>query len=228
MAGTFKSKGFHLVLRDLPRHGIAVAAIEYRFSRVAKYPAQLEDCRAAVKWLQENGSRYGVDASRMGASGESAGALLAANLGLIDGPPAIRAVCALYPPTDLVSLGRMYVRPDKIGTIEKLIGGDLEEKIAVARDASPVNHVSSRAAPFLIMHGGFDGIVPVEESETLHEKLLKAGVDSQFIVFPFRHHWFNLSDKDVARVAAFFHKHLDHPSAPQQSARRPSNPMNCR
>src|SRR5262249_13672031 len=76
----FGSKGFHVNLRRLTDYGIALAAIDYRLSGTAKYPAQLEDCEVAVEWLRANGGRYGIDPREIGASGESAGGHLAALL----------------------------------------------------------------------------------------------------------------------------------------------------
>ena len=79
------SKGYHVIVRRLTQHGIAVASIEYRLSGTAKYPAQIEDCRTALEWLKQNGSRYEIDPQRIGVSGESAGGHLAALLATEEG-----------------------------------------------------------------------------------------------------------------------------------------------
>lgn len=204
----FGSKGFHVNVRDLTQSGIAVASIQYRLSGTAPYPAQLEDCRAAVQWLRTNGPRFGLDPQRIGASGESAGGHLAALLGTVEGAPRIRAVCALYPPTDLVTLGRKYASPDKLSSIDKLLGGPIEEKLAVARDASPINHVSAASPPFLMIHGARDKLVPLEQSQKLQRKLAQAHVKARLIVVPDKGHWFALDEKQVAVVASFFQSHF--------------------
>ncbi len=204
----FGSKGFHVNVRDLTGSGIAVAAIQYRLSGTAPYPAQLEDCRAAAQWLRTNGLQYGIDPQRIGVSGESAGGHLAALLGTIEGAPRIRAVCALYPPTDLVTLGRKYASPEKLSNIDKLLGGPIESKLALAAEGSPVNHVSPASPPFLLIHGAQDTLVPLEQSEKLQRKLTRAGVESRLIVVPGKGHWFVLDEQQVGEVAKFFQSHF--------------------
>lgn len=208
--GSWKTgfKGYHVNVRSLTDSGIAVAAIEYRLSGVAKYPAQLEDCKSATQWLRENGARYGIDPQRIGASGESAGGHLAALLGTVEGKAKIRAVMALYPPTDLVSLGRMYEEPGKSSDIDRLLGGPVEEKLPLAREASPVNHVTPSSPPFLIIHGADDKLVPVAQSQKLLHALRAAGVDAQLIVVPDKGHWFLLDKAQQAEAATFFRKNF--------------------
>ncbi|MBC8125958.1 MAG: alpha/beta hydrolase [Gloeobacteraceae cyanobacterium ES-bin-144] len=204
----FGSKGFHVALRDLTRSGIAVASIEYRMSSTAVYPAQLDDCRSAVQWLRSNGSRFGIDPQRIGVSGESAGGHLAALVGNVEGAPRIRAVCALYPPTNLVTLGRFYAKPSRLSNIDKLLGGPIEQKLALAAEASPVNNVSASSPPFLIIHGAQDKLVPLEQSQMLQRKLADAHVEAQLIVVPGKGHWFSLDEKQIAKVSSFFQAHF--------------------
>ncbi len=204
----FGSKGYHVNVRDLTRSGIAVASIQYRLSGTAVYPAQLDDCRTAVTWLRANGSRYGLDPQRIGVSGESAGGHLAALLGTVEGASSIRAVCALCPPTDLVPLARQYARPGKLGSIEKLMGGPIEQELALAAAASPVNRVTSSSPPFLLIHGADDGLVPLEQSQALQRKLRRANVEARLIVLPETGHWFRLDEGQVAEVARFFQIHF--------------------
>lgn len=206
----FGSKGYHVNVRDLTRSGIAVAAIQYRMSDTAVYPAQLDDCRTAVQWLRANGIRYGLDPQRLGVSGESAGGHLAALLGAVEEFPSVRAVCALCPPTDLVSLARKYARPGKLGSIEKLLGGPIEQKLALAADASPINQVNRSSPPFLIIHGATDDLVPLAQSQELQRKLKNAKVESRLIVVPDTGHWFRLNEDQLAEVASFFQTHLAH------------------
>ena len=205
----FGSKGYHVIMRDLTSAGIAVASIQYRMSNCAVYPAQLEDCRAAAQWLRDNGARYGIDASRMGASGESSGGQLAAVLAATEGKSRIQAVCTLYPVTDLIELGRLYEkRSVGLNLIEKLLGGSVEKKIELAADASPVYHISSSLPPFLIIHGERDKIIPVEHSEWFFRTLEDARVEAQLIVVPDKGHWFRLNNEQFAEVSRFFQVHL--------------------
>ncbi len=204
----FGSKGFHVTLRNLTRSGIAVASIEYRMSSTAVYPAQLDDCRSAVGWLRANGSRFGIDPQRIGVSGESAGGHLAALVGNGEGAPRIRAVCALYPPTNLVTLGRIFAKPDRLSSIEKLLGGPIEQKLALAAEASPVNNVSPSSPPFLIIHGAKDKLVPLEQSQELQRKLARTNIEARLIVVPDKGHWFYLDARQMSDVASFFHSHF--------------------
>jgi acetyl esterase/lipase len=204
----FGWKDVHVVLRDLTRHGIAVASIEYRFSREAAFPAQLEDARTAVKWLQRHGAKYGVDGKRIGVSGESAGAHLAALLGVIDGPPDIRAVCALSPPSNLVTLYETHAWTGN-QTIANLLHARLPAHNDLAAEASPTFNVRRGASPFLILHGRLDPLVPVQQSEELNDVLKEHGVESTLKVFPDKAHWFSINQKEIAEVAKFFHRHLD-------------------
>jgi acetyl esterase/lipase len=204
----FGWKDIHVVLRDLSRHGLAVASIQYRFSKEAPFPAQLHDARAAVAWLQQNGSRYGVDGTRIGVSGESAGAHIASLLGVLDGPPDVRAVCALSPPADLVALYEKHAWTGN-QTIANLIRARLPEHNDMAREASPTFLVRDGAAPFLILHGKLDPIVPVQQSEELHAALRKHGVECTLKILPHKAHWFSINQAQVAEVAEFFRRHLD-------------------
>lgn len=205
----FGSKGYHVIMRDLTSAGIAVASIQYRMSNRAVYPAQLEDCRAAAQWLRDNGARYGIDASRMGASGESSGGQLAALLAATEGKSRIQGVCTLYPVTDLIELGSLYEQRS-VGRklIEKLLGGSMEKKIDLAAEASPVYHISRSLPPFLIIHGQRDRIIPVEHSEWFFRTLEEAGVEAQLIVVPDKGHWFRLNNEQFAEVSRFFQVHL--------------------
>lgn len=202
------SKGYHVNVRDLTDYGIAVAAIDYRLSQTATYPAQLEDCQAALRWLQQNGGAYGIDPQRIGVSGESAGGHLAALLGTTEGAREIRAVCALYPPTDLVRLGRRDAKPGQLSSIEKLLGGPIEQKLALAAEASPVNHVQPASPPFLLIHGDRDQTVPLEQSRELQRRLVRAHVESRLIILHGKEHWFLLDRSQVAEVARFFRVHF--------------------
>ncbi len=204
----FGSKGYHVNVRDLTSAGIAVASIQYRMSRHAVYPAQLEDCRAAVKWLHENGANYGIDPSRMGASGESSGGQLAALLAATEGKSRIRAVCALYPATDLIALGSHYAKPGRLNCIEKLLGGPIQQKLALAAEASPIDRISPALPPFLIIHGEGDRAIPVEQSERFFQALQDAGVPSQLIEVRDKRHWFRLDNEQFAEVSRFFQKFL--------------------
>jgi len=123
--------------------------VQYRLSGTAKYPAAIDDCRDALHWLEQNGTRYGLDTRHIFLSGDRQGHL-AAYLALEAGRPEIKAVCLLYPATDLTGFANQDA---KHGYLPDFLGGSVNDKRAEAIAGSPVNHVKRNAPPFLIFHG---------------------------------------------------------------------------
>ena len=200
----FGKRGFHVNLRDLPKSGVALACIDYRLSGEAKFPAQLEDVQAALGWLRTHGTAYGLDVQRIGLSGESAGGHLAALAGLIEGRARVRAVCALYAPTDIAKIADQYAWSTEPSAMERLLGGPIEKKRALATQASPVRYVNASSPPFLLIHGDGDELVPLEHSRDLHRRLRAAGVASRLLVVAGKPHWFLLDENQRGAVARFF------------------------
>jgi acetyl esterase/lipase len=173
----------------LVQDGYAVASIDYRLSRTAPFPAQIEDCKAAVRWLRANAAKYNLDADRIGVWGMSAGGHLAALLGTSGGVPElegsgdnmqyssrVQAVCDVAGPADLSAMTNLG--PKRMFAIEALLGGPPETDKAKAIAASPIHYVSKDDPPFLIVHGEADRVVPVEQSHRFYEELRKAGVNA--------------------------------------------------
>lgn len=204
----------------MAKEGFAVASINYRLSQHAVWPAQIHDCKAAIRWLRANARQYGYDASRIGVGGSSAGGHLVAMLGTSGDVAAlegaigghagvssrVQAVYDLFGPAEMVSLGMGRAS----GAVSRLLGGAVEDVEATAVQASPVTFVSRDDAPFLIAHGGVDRLVPVQQSRDLHARLVKAGVPSTLRVFKQAGHGgpaFN-APEHRAEVFAFFRTHL--------------------
>ena len=172
----------------LTTKGYAVASINYRLSQHAVFPAQIEDCKAAIRWLRANAAKYHIDADHIGVWGSSAGGHLVAMLGTtgnvkemegtggnLDQSSRVQCVVDWFGPTDMTTMGK---QADKPGTpVAKLIGGPVQENQEKARKASPLTYVGKDSAPFLIMHGDQDNTVPLNQSEVLAEALKKAGVE---------------------------------------------------
>jgi acetyl esterase/lipase len=171
----------------LTAKGYAVASINYRLSQHAVFPAQIEDCKAAIRWLRANAAKYHLDPERIGVWGASAGGHLVALLGTtgdmkdfdvggnLDQSSRVQAVVDWFGPTDFPTIGQ-HVNA-AVGPVAQLLGGPISENLEKARKASPITYVSKSAAPFLIMHGDGDKTVPLPQSERLAEALKKAGAE---------------------------------------------------
>jgi acetyl esterase/lipase len=178
----------HPALR-LRERGYAVATIDYRLVPTGFFPAQIHDCKAALRWLRANAGSYGLDRERVGVWGASAGAHLAALVGLTAGNPQledlsqgngsessrVRAVVDWFGPTDY----RLADAEQQL-TASILLGCPVSLCPDKAALASPVSHVDGGDPPFLIQHGTSDRTVPIVHSEVLHGTLLAAGASSQF------------------------------------------------
>jgi acetyl esterase/lipase len=180
----------------LATEGYAVASINYRLSWLARWPAQIDDVRAAVRWIRVNAAKHGLDPERIAVAGGSAGGHLAALAGT-EPPPAgekvpsrVRAVIDLYGPTDLLTMPGNTPGAGRTDTDlarsngARMLGGPVRERPELARAASALHHVSSDDPPFLILHGDRDPQVPLEQSQRLHEALRAAGVSSELVVLP--------------------------------------------
>ena len=191
------------ITRLLPyaRRGYVCASIEYRLSHEATFPAQIEDCKCAVRFLRAQAAELHLDPERIGAWGASAGGHLVALLGTapdhpdLEGsggwaeyPSRVQAVCDWFGPTDFTTV-MTQAAAEKIVSVIKwntpadpysgLIGVELGKDKAKAEAVSPVHYASKDDAPFLIMHGDQDMTVPFNQSELLYEALKKAGVLSE-------------------------------------------------
>lgn len=175
----------------------ACVSINYRLTVGAIWPAQIYDCKAAIRWVRANAAKYGLDANRIGVIGNSAGGHLAALLGTTGdveklegdvGPyrgvsSRVQCVVDKFGPVDLVALGDYAAQktPDPANTsVDQLIGGPVQQNKERAGEASPITYVSKTAPPFLIIHGGRDPLVPIEQSARLNKALNDAGARSLF------------------------------------------------
>ena len=178
----------------LATHGFAVASIDYRLTHQAQWPAQIDDCRAAVRWLRENAGTLNLNPDRIGAWGSSAGGHLVALLGTLDAQGSqktssqVQAVCDWFGPTDLLTMPPNTISETRTeadiaeSNGAKLLGSTVRDVPELAKQASALYQVSKDDPPFLIMHGEKDPGVPLSQSQRLHEKLLTAGAQSKLQV----------------------------------------------
>ncbi|MBV9122601.1 MAG: alpha/beta hydrolase fold domain-containing protein [Planctomycetes bacterium] len=207
--------------------GYALASINYRLSQHAKFPAQIEDCKAAIRWLRANASKYHLDPKRIGVWGASAGGHLVALLGTTGGVKAlegdegnlkessrVQAVVDWFGPTDFMHLKTQGAQ----SPVTALLGGSPEVDPEKAREASPITYVGKDDPPFLIMHGDKDPLVPLKQSQELYQALKKAGVDATLEVIPGAGHGFGGPDIN-RKVEEFFDKHLKEASTSKSEER---------
>jgi acetyl esterase/lipase len=204
---------FHRYAEEMAALGFVGMTIDYRLSSEATYPAAVDDCRAAIRWLLANAAKFHVDPTRIGIVGQSAGGHLAALLGAIADPALpIRAVAAFHPVIDLPAAAQSS--PGEAGTaITQFLGVSYAGNPALWKEASPLTHVSSRSAPTLLLHGTADTTVPHAQSELMLSALKASGVAAAlYSVKGATHLWFFNSNEafqaSLRQIAAFFKKHL--------------------
>jgi len=209
--------------RRFVTEGYAVASINYRLSQHAVFPAQIQDCKAALRWLRANAGSYGYDPNRIGVWGSSAGGHLVALVGTSGdvkefdvGPnpgvsSRVQASCDFFGPTDFTQMSRFpsKIPHDAPGSPEsKLIGGPIQENKDKCRRANPITYVTKDDPPFLIVHGDKDPLVPHHQSEILLDALKQAGVEASLYTVPGGGHG-GFKDPQVdLLVTQFFAKHL--------------------
>jgi acetyl esterase/lipase len=209
--------------------GYAVASINYRLSQHAVFPAQIQDCKAAIRWLRANAQTYNLNPERIGVWGASAGGHLVALLGTSGGvedregkgghadqSSRVQAVVDFFGPTDFLQMdahavpGARLKHDPPTSPESRLIGGAIQENAEKVARANPIQYVTSDAPPFLIVHGEQDPLVPCHQSELLYEALKRARSDATFYKIAGAGHGSPEFHTDMMRAAvlAFFDKHL--------------------
>jgi acetyl esterase/lipase len=190
---------------ELARAGFVVFNINYRLAPKHKFPAQVDDCRAALKWVATEAAQYRIDTKRIGVYGYSAGAHLAALLACnpTSDQPAIKAVVAGGAPCDFSELEL------KNRTLAYWLGGSRAEKPDVYKAASPKLYASPEDPPFFFFHGDEDGLVPLHNSRCLHDELQKCGIESEFMQVDGQGHLMTFINQEArTKAVEFLKKHL--------------------
>ncbi|QDT04582.1 Carboxylesterase NlhH [Rubripirellula lacrimiformis] len=182
-------------LIPLARSGFVTATIEYRLTGEAAFPAQIEDCKCAIRYLRAHAEKYKIDKDRVAVGGSSAGGHLAALLGTSGGvaefegtggwadqPSNVNAVVDLYGPTDIL---RFVTTPgfeghNRDGSPESRLlgGGVVAENLDGIKRVNPITYVDQNDPPFLIIHGTADRTVPLNQSQRMHDALKSSKIDS--------------------------------------------------
>ncbi|HSR87581.1 MAG TPA: alpha/beta hydrolase [Pontiella sp.] len=179
-------------------YGYALASIEYRLSQEAIFPAQIHDCKAALRFLKANASAYGYDAGKVAVAGQSAGGQLAALIGSSHGVDAtegaignhldqstrVDAVIDYYGASDFILRTKTQPgRANDAGSVcYELFGGPTKDRLTLAKLASTVTHLDPDDPPYLIFHGTSDRVVLPDQSYRLHLACLDNDVDSHLVI----------------------------------------------
>jgi acetyl esterase/lipase len=214
-------------VKGLVEHGFAIASVDYRLSTQARFPAQIHDIKAAIRFLRSRGHEFGLDTTRVGIIGSSAGGHLAALVGVtkghaelegregphVDQSSRVDAIVSFYGASNLQSiLGQSteFGLGVRVPALQLLLGGLPDKHPALAKLASPVAHVDGKDPPLLLIHGDADPQMPLAQSQEFHAEYQKAKLASELIILPGAKHG-GAEFYDEARlrlVAAFLRRHL--------------------
>jgi len=180
----------------LPEHGYAVASISYRYSNIAKFPAQLHDCKGAVRWLRAHAKQYEYNPDKIFVAGASAGGHLSALMattsdhkklegttgGNLKQSSAVQGAIDYYGATDFIL--RSKTQPsranEKGSVVYDLLGGGADEMIEAAKLASACYHISKDDVPLLVFHGTNDKTVLIDQSQAIEKKYKKMNLEVEF------------------------------------------------
>ncbi|GAB5407129.1 MAG: alpha/beta hydrolase [Aureliella sp.] len=211
-------------IRRIVESGFALASISYRFTDKAIFPAQIQDCKGAIRFLRASAERYGYDAQWIGVGGSSAGGHLALLVGTagnvktlegdvggnLDQSSAVQAIVDYFGPSDFVLRGKTQPEKaysEKAGSFA-LLGGHKTGKIdsALERQASPANYVTDRSPPLLMLHGEKDTQVLIDQSERMLDVYKASSRPAELIRVPEGGHggMVFFMDENYDRVERFF------------------------
>jgi len=224
-------------LTALVERGYAIASLDFRPASVARFPGQVHDVKAALRFLRVQAARYDYDATRIGILGESSGGHLAALVGTtnghrelegtlgehLDASSDVHAIVSYFGAADLMTIlaqSTPYGVGVRTPALKTLLGGLPEENAALARLASPVFQVDASDPPLLLLHGDQDPQMPINQSHELEGAYEKVGLDAKLIVVHGAGHGgAAFYDRErTALVAAFLDQHLRRGLATEPSA----------
>ena len=205
----------------LATEGVAVASIEYRSTLQAAFPANIHDCKGAIRWLRANAEKYGYDARRIGTSGASAGGHLAAILGTSAGVEELEGnvggnldpnsgVQAIVEMSGVIRIADWLKSHRGLSLALGLTFNENHGAYELARLCSPDSHLTPDDPPLLILHGDNDKSVPLEQSQGFLTRYKEAGLDATLSVLPVTGHVSrNFTDAPRRQlINAFYDKHL--------------------
>src|SRR5262245_53514328 len=197
-------------IEALARCGYVGVAVDYRLAPKHRWPACIEDCKEALRWLSTHDGTYRIDADRIGVMGLSAGGHLACLLGTGEHRMMmVRAVVSVAGPTDLTA-EETWTKDVREKNLEPLFGGPPETRRALLREASPLHGAILKPPRFLFLHGAADPVVPVRHVQALADRLRQAGGGPEVVVWEGEGHTWagpNLS-QSLEKMLTFFDENL--------------------
>ncbi len=205
---------------EVAKRGYVSATIQYRLVPSARFPAQVEDVKCAIRFLRANADKYQIDSERIGAIGFSAGAHLSMLLGVMDKKDGlegsggnsdqsskVQAVVAYFGPTDL---GAKDYPAISGGMINDFLNSTPDENSEVRKLASPVTYVDKADAPLLIYQGTKDRLVPHTQATLMADAMSAAGMPGRVELLIGADHGWGPPEltRTVEGTFAFFGEHL--------------------
>jgi len=203
---------------ELLQSGYAVATINYRLSGDARWPAQITDCKAAIRFLRAHARDYNIAPGRFGIWGSSAGGHLAALVGTsggvwkldageyLDQSSAVSCAVDMFGPIDFEKMPQ-FNNPDSPEA--RMWGRSTADALELAREACPITYLSKNTPPILIFHGDADGVIHISQSQLFAAALKTAGAPGEFVTLPgVGHSHVAVWMKERARIMEFFKTHL--------------------
>jgi acetyl esterase/lipase len=208
----------HAIWPELMKSGYAVATINYRLSGDAKWPAQITDCKAAIRFLRAHAQEYNLAPGHIGVWGSSAGGHLAALVGTsggarkldvgeyLDQSSAVSCAVDLFGPIDFEKMPQF---DSPTSPEARMWGRATAEALDLAREACPITYLSKDTPPILILHGDADGVVHISQSQLFDAAIKKAGATGEFVTLPgVGHSHVEVWIKERERIMTFFKRHL--------------------
>lgn len=214
-----KKEDFDDLAKRFAKAGFVSATIDYRLAPKSLFPAQIEDSKCAVRWMRAHAEELGVDPTRIGAIGGSAGGHLALMLGALDPADGLEGEGGWPDQSSKVQAVVNFVGPGNLvgefpdvsdGILDNFLGGPQADKLDDYRRASPISYINEGDAPMLMFFGTKDVLVPFDQAFQLTSALEKANVVGRVeILLGEGHGWGGAKmERTLDASIAFLHEHL--------------------